>query len=70
MSRRDHAAEMRYALAHNCSLDKARAALAQLRWRAREEARAKAQEASRQPRASLGVLPPADQSRYWWQERD
>lgn len=84
MSRRDHAEEMRYALAHHCSLDKARQELAKLRWRAREAARHKAADtASHRAGASLGDLPPAGQSRvgldgqtpsgqsaYSWQDRD
>ena len=67
MSRRDHAEEMRYALAHNCSLDKARQELSKLRWRAREAARQKAEDTdAHRAGASLGDLPPAGQSRYWW----
>ncbi len=66
MSRRDHAAEMRYALAHNCSLDEARRALAKLRWRAAQEARNKAEDTD-----AHRSMPTAEaaQPQFWW-DRD
>jgi hypothetical protein len=67
MSRRDHAEEMRYALAHNCSLNKARQELAKLRWRAREAARQKAADtASHRAGVALDGQTPSGQSSYWW----
>lgn len=56
MSRRaDHLAEMRHALAHNCSLAEARRQLARLRWHAQMAAHEKAAEArdAAPPRAPI-----------------
>lgn len=69
-ARRNHIAEMQHALAHNCSLEEARRALAKLRWRARDAARQKAEHASVHSRVSLGDLPPAGQSQHYWWNRD
>lgn len=67
MSRRDHAEEMRYALAHNCTLDKARQELAKLRWRAREAARQNVEDTTQKPVVSFGGgYTPYGRSQFWW----
>lgn len=62
MSRRaDHAAEMRYAIEHKCSLKDARDGLARLRWLAQQNAL--------EARQVSGPTPPpqaVDQSKFWW----
>lgn len=62
-ARRNHVAEMQHALAHNCSLEEARRALAMLRWRARDAARQKAEDTAAHAAAPIGE---AARPQYWW----
>lgn len=67
-ARRDHLAEMRYALAHNCSLDEARRQLARLRWQATEHAR-RTISCLPEPRQARQQLITPVKPGFWW-DRD